>query len=71
MPEGETVETCQEHVKCLQKEMTKVTGRNKKIIERLMPLTFAYRRQNLLDDSQRVGDLLEIYPALPLQSQFQ
>lgn len=68
LPEGETLATCEEHKKALIKEMTK-TKKNPHLIKELMDITFAHRRQKLLNETKRVETILEEYPALQLVSE--
>ena len=51
MPEGETVETCQEHVKAMNKEMAQPSNRNLAMVNELMELTHSLRRQWFLQDN--------------------
>ena len=68
MPEGETEETCKEHIEVLKKEMARKTNRNMAVVKELMALTFAYRRTAFLKGTMSVGECLESYPALKLPS---
>ena len=43
LPEGETAETCQEHIKAMKKEMEKKSNRDKAYISELMKLTYPLR----------------------------
>ncbi|CAB3983133.1 Hypothetical predicted protein [Paramuricea clavata] len=68
MPEGETEETCKEHIEALKKEMARKTNRNMAVVKELMALTFACRRTAFLKGTMSVGECLESYPALKLPS---
>ena len=67
-PEGETEDTCKEHIEVLKKEMARKTNRNMAVIKELMALTFAYRRSTFLKGTMSVGECLDNYPALKLPS---
>lgn len=64
MPEGETEETCKEHVKAMKKEMTRTTNRNVAMVKDLMEITHAYRREQFMKDIVPISKFLEDYPAL-------
>jgi hypothetical protein len=68
MPEGETGQTCKEHIEVLKKEMACKTNRNMAVVKELIALTFAYRRTTFLKGTMSVGKCLESYPALKLPS---
>ena len=68
IPEGETEDTCKEHIEVLKKEMARKTNRNIAVIKELMALTFAYRRSTFLKGTMSVGECLDNYPALKLPS---
>ena len=68
IPEGETEDTCKEHIEVLEKEMARKTNRNMAVIKELMALTFAYRRSTFLKGTMSVGECLDNYPALKLPS---
>lgn len=69
LPEGETEETCLEHIKALQKEMDKVTNKNQALIRELMDTTFSFRREKMFEESERIEEVLHKYPALQLVSE--
>ena len=66
--EGETEDTCKEHIEVLKKEMARKTNRNMAVIKELMALTFAYRRSTFLKGTMSVGECLDNYPALKIPS---
>jgi len=64
MPEGETAETCQEHVKAMKKEMARSSNRNLAMVKELMELTHSHRRQWFLKETVPISSFIEEYPAL-------
>ena len=68
MPEGETNETCVEHVATMKKGMGKTTNRNLVLLKELMEITFPYRRTELIQTPVHVSELLVKFPALQLVS---
>lgn len=69
LPEGETVETCKEHVACLKKEMKKTSNKNVTMIRELMDTTYATRRKSVLLEPKAIDEVLKEYPALRLMSE--
>ena len=69
MLEGETEETCKEHVKAMSKEMLKSTNRNVAMVKELMMITYAIRRKGVLIEQKVIPDVLQEYPALGLTSE--
>ena len=64
MPEGETAETCQEHVKAMKKELARSSNRNLTMVKELMELTHSYRRQWVLKEMVPISSFIGEYPAL-------
>lgn len=64
MPEGETEETCKEHIKVMKKEMARPSNRSLAMVKELMVLTHAYRREWFLKETIPINQFLEEYPAL-------
>ena len=64
MPEGETEETCREHIKVMKREMARPSNRNLATIKELMALTHAYRRELFLKETIPINQFVEEYPAL-------
>lgn len=64
MPEGETAETCQEHIKAMKKEMDRSSNRNLAMVKELMELTHSYRRQWFLKEMVPISSFIGEYPAL-------
>ena len=64
MPEGETAETCREHVKAMKKEMARSCNRNLAMVKELMELTHSHRRQWFLKETVPISSFIEEYPAL-------
>ena len=64
MPEGETEETCQEHVKAMKKEMARSSNRNLAMVKELMELTHSHRRQWFLKEMVPISSFIGEYPAL-------
>ncbi|XP_014667299.1 PREDICTED: uncharacterized protein LOC106808901 isoform X3 [Priapulus caudatus] len=67
--EGETEETCKEHIKTLKKEMQKTSNKSQALIKELMDITFPYKRQELMETGVLVEDFLNQYPALQFVSE--
>lgn len=64
MPEGETEETCREHIKVMKREMARPSNRNLATITELMALTHAYRRELFLKETIPINQFVEEYPSL-------
>ena len=64
MPEGETEETCKEHIKAMQKEMARSSNKNLATVKELMAVTHAYRRELFLKETISIKQFIEDYPAL-------
>ena len=64
MPEGETEETCKEHIKAMQKEMARSSNKNLATVKELMAVTRAYRRELFLKETISIKQFIEDYPAL-------
>ncbi|CAB4017012.1 Hypothetical predicted protein, partial [Paramuricea clavata] len=69
IPSGETEDTFKDHMKRLQKEMTKTKGKNQQLIKTLMDATFAMRRREIVQNAVSINDLLKRFPALTLTSE--
>lgn len=69
MPDGETNETCLEHISNMKKELLKTTNKNLNLVKKLMELTFAHRRQIIVFNPVTVQELVNTYPALQLVSE--
>lgn len=69
MQEGETQETCKEHIACMKKEMKKSSNRKMAVIKELMDLTYPYRRQAILQQPTEIDSVIREYPALGLVSE--
>ena len=68
-PEGETLETCKEHVALMKKEMLKSTNRKMIMIKDLIELTFPFRRESILLEPAAIDAVIQQYPALSLISE--
>lgn len=66
MAEGETEETCTEHISVMKKEMKKTTNRKMALIKNLIELTYSHRRQSILLQPTAIDDVIKEYPALVL-----
>ena len=64
MPEGETEETCKEHIKAMQKEMARSSNKHLATVKELMAVTHAYRRELFLKETISIKQFIEDYPAL-------
>ena len=64
MMDGETEETCKEHILVMKKEMRKTTNRKMAVIKDLMELTYPYRRKSILLQPSEIDVVLHEYPAL-------
>ena len=64
MPEGETEETCKEHIKVMKKVMARPSNRSLAMVKELMVLTHAHRRELFLKETIPINQFLEEYPAL-------
>ena len=69
MMDGETEETCKEHILVMKKEMKKTTNRKMAVIKDLMELTYPYRRKSILLQPSEIDVVLHEYPALTLTSE--
>ena len=69
MAQGETEETCKEHISALKKEMKKSSNRKMALIKNLMELTYLQRRQSILLQPMPIEELLKEYPLLCLTSE--
>ena len=69
MRDGETKETCKEHISLLKKEMKKTTNRKMALIKDLMELTFPYRRNEILKELSPIDSVMHEYPGLGLTSE--
>lgn len=67
--EGETEETCKEHISLMKKEMKKTTNRKMALIKNLIDQTYSHRRQSILLQPTAIDDLIKEYPALGLASE--
>ncbi|XP_028418061.1 uncharacterized protein LOC114542873 [Dendronephthya gigantea] len=67
--EGETTQTCQDHLAAIKREMAKNKNRNVALIKELMELTYPYRRNKVVSSPTTLKDLLAEYPALRLVSE--
>ena len=67
--EGETEETCKEHISLMKKEMKKTTNRKMALIKNLMEQTYSHRRQSILQQPTAIDDLIKEYPAFGLASE--
>jgi hypothetical protein len=68
-PEGETMDTCSEHVTVMKKDMLKSTNKNVVMIKKLMVLTYPFRRENILVELTVVENITKEYSALNLISE--
>ncbi|XP_033110646.1 sterile alpha motif domain-containing protein 3-like [Anneissia japonica] len=66
---GETDETCKEHVQQLKREMSKLSHRNYGLIGNLMEATYMYRRKRILENPVSINNVVQEYPALQLVSE--
>ena len=69
LPEGDTEETCKEHLKAMSKELSKNTNRNLAMVRELMMITYAIRRKRILLEENAIVYVLAEYPALGLMSE--
>ena len=69
MMDGETEETCKEHILVMKKEMKKTTNRKMAVIKDLMELTYPYRRKSILLQPSEIDVVLHEYSALTLTSE--
>ena len=69
IPPGETEDTFKDHMKRLQKEMTKTKGKNQQLIKTLMDATFAMRRREIVQNAVSINEHLKRFPALTLTSE--
>ena len=66
MAQGETEETCKEHITIMKKEMGKTTNKNVAMIRELMDLTYPLRRREILTNPTSIKGYIAKYPALQL-----
>ncbi len=63
IPPGEDKPSHLRHLKKLQREESKVTS-DKRIISDLMTRTYPFRRQEILEKPQPIGQLAKTYPSI-------
>ena len=60
---GEDMESCERHIKFMQKEEKKKTA-NRAIISNLMERTFPYRRKEIVEKPTALANIIKRYPSL-------
>lgn len=69
MPEGETEETCKEHIKVMKREMARPSNRSLAMVKELTVLTHAHRGELFLKETIPINQFLKEYPALKISAE--
>ena len=68
MLEGETEETCREHIKVMKREMARPSNSNLATITELMALTHAYRRELFFKETIPINQFIALHEKTHLPS---
>ena len=68
MLEGETEETCREHIQVMKREMARPSNRNLATITELMALTHAYRRELFFKETIPINQFIALHEKTDLPS---